>query len=60
MGKENGCAVTGNSAVGGAADSLNGYTLTATAAMEKDPIWYLSEDAVTALKALVSNVNVAD
>jgi hypothetical protein len=60
MGKDNGCQVTGNSAVGGAADSLNGYTLTATASMEKDPIWYLSEDAVTALKALVSNVNVAD
>ena len=59
MGLENGCNIAGTSSVGGAGDSLNGYTLTATANMEKDPIWYLEPAAITALKALVSTDNIA-
>ena len=57
MGIEQGCEITGNSAVGGTMDSLNGYTLTATG-MEKDPIFYLADAEVTALKALVSTDNI--
>lgn len=60
MGKENGCQIAGNSQVGGAADSFNGYTLTATADMEKDPVWHLDSATITALKALVSNDNIID
>jgi hypothetical protein len=39
-------------------DSLNGYTLTATA-MEKEPIWYLTGSASTNLVALVATASVA-
>lgn len=59
MGIEEGCEVGGTSAVGGAKDSLNGYTLTATA-QEKDPIFYLDSASVTALKALVSAENITE
>jgi hypothetical protein len=59
MGKNHGCEIAGNSAVGGTMDSLNGYTLTATA-MEPDPIFYLADAEVTALKALVSVDNITE
>ena len=57
MGEKHGCEVSGKSEVQGTMDSLNGYTLTATA-MEKDPIWYLTGSASTALAALVSTDNI--
>ena len=59
MGKEHGCEIAGNSAVGGTMDSLNGYTLTATG-MEKDPIYYLGTASVAALPALVSVNNISN
>jgi hypothetical protein len=58
MGLENGCDITGTAGVGGTMDSLNGYTLTATA-NEKEPIFYLDSASITALKALVSTSEVA-
>lgn len=57
MGAKHGCEISGRSEVQGTMDSLNGYTLTATA-MEKDPIWYLTGSASTALSALVSTENI--
>lgn len=57
VGEKHGCEVSGKSEVQGTMDSLNGYTLTATA-MEKDPIWYLTGSASTALQALVSTDNI--
>lgn len=59
MGKEHGVEVAGTAGVGGTMDSLNGYTLTGTA-MEKDPIFYLDPATVTALKALISELNIQD
>lgn len=59
MGIEHGCEIAGNSQVQGTMDSLNGYVLTATG-MEKDPIFYLDDASITALKALVSTDNVQD
>lgn len=58
MGKNHGCEISGKSEVQGTMDSLNGYTLTAVG-MEKDPIWYLTGSASTALKALTSTASVA-
>lgn len=57
MGEKHGCEISGKSEVQGTMDSLNGYTLTATA-MEKNPIWYLTGSASTALQALVSTDNI--
>lgn len=57
MGEKHGCEISGRSEVQGTMDSLNGYTLTAVA-MEKDPIWYLTGSASTALMALVSTDNI--
>jgi len=57
MGTEEGNEVAGTAQVGGAKDSLNGYTLTATG-VEKDPIFYLNDVSVTALKALASASNI--
>lgn len=57
MGIEHGCEVSTNSAIGGTMDSLNGYTMTAVG-MEKEPIFYLTSGAITALKALVSAQNI--
>ena len=57
MGEKHGCEISGKSEVQGTMDSLNGYTLTATA-MEKEPIWYLTGSASTALGALVSSENI--
>lgn len=57
MGIENGCEITGNGAVGGTLDSLNGYTLTATAT-EPAPIYYLEAATITALKVLISTENI--
>lgn len=59
MGINEGCEIGGTSAVGGAKDSLNGYTLTATA-QERDPIFYLDDATVTALKVLVSTDNITE
>lgn len=59
LGKNNGCEIGGNSAVGGTMDSLNGYTLTATG-MEPEPAYYLDSTSITALKALVSIDNIDD
>jgi len=58
MGKEHGCEISGRSEVQGTMDSLNGYTLTAVG-MEKDPIWYLTGSASTAMVALTSTQSVA-
>ena len=58
IGKDRGCEISGSAGVGGTLDSLNGYTLTATA-MELDPVYYLDSASVTALKALVSTDNIA-
>jgi hypothetical protein len=58
MGKEHGCEISGNSQIQGTMDSLNGYTLTAVG-MEKEPIWYLTGSASTALGALVATASVA-
>jgi len=57
MGIEHGCEVSTVSAIGGTMDSLNGYTMTAVG-MEREPIFYLTSGAVTALKALVSPDNI--
>jgi hypothetical protein len=57
MGKEHGSEISGTSGVGGAMDSLNGYTLTATA-MEKDPIFYVQDDVIPLIKGAVSNQNI--
>lgn len=57
MGKEHGCEISGNSQIQGTMDSLNGYTLIAVG-MEKDPIWYLTGSASTALGALVATASV--
>jgi hypothetical protein len=57
MGKEHGCEISGNSQIQGTMDSLNGYTLTAVG-MEKEPIWYLTGSASTALSALVATASV--
>jgi len=57
MGIEHGCEISTNSAIGGTMDSLNGYTMTAVG-MEKEPIFYLTDAAKTALKALVSSNNI--
>jgi hypothetical protein len=57
MGKDHGCEIGGNSAVGGTMDSLNGYTLTATA-MEPEPVFYLDSGSITAVKGAVSNDNI--
>lgn len=59
MGKDRGCEITGKSGVGGTLDSLNGYTLTATG-MEKEPIFYLVDSEITALKTLVSASNITE
>lgn len=59
MGINEGCEISGTSAVGGAKDSLNGYTLTATG-QEREPIFYLDDASVVALKALVSVNNISD
>lgn len=57
MGIEHGCEISTNSAIGGTMDSLNGYTMTAVA-MEKEPIFYLTPDAIVDLKSgLVSPDN---
>lgn len=57
MGIGGGCEVSTVSAIGGTMDSLNGYTMTAVG-MEREPIFYLTSGAVTALKALVSPDNI--
>lgn len=57
MGKDHGCEIGGNGAIGGTMDSLNGYTLTATA-MEKDLIFYLDSDSIAGVKGAVSNDNI--
>ena len=57
MGIEHGCEVSTVSAIGGTLDSLNGYTMTAVGT-EREPIFYLTTGAVTALKALVSPDNI--
>lgn len=57
MGAEHGCEISGKSEIQGTLDSLNGYTLTATA-QEKEPIWYLDDTSKTALTALVSTDNL--
>jgi hypothetical protein len=59
MGVEHGCEIAGNSQVQGTMDSLNGYVLTATG-MEPAPIYYLNDDTVTALLALVSSDNITE
>lgn len=58
MGIERGCEIAGKSEVGGTMDSLNGYTLTATA-MEKEPIFYLDDATALAVKGAVSADNIA-
>ena len=57
IGKEFGCEVTGSAQIQGTMDSLNGYTLTATAT-ETDPIFYLTATAILALEALISTSNL--
>jgi hypothetical protein len=57
VGTENGCEVTSKTELQGTMDSLNGYTLTAVA-MERDPIFYLTPAAITALKSIVSEDNL--
>jgi len=59
LGKDNGCNVGGTAGIGGAMDSLNGYTLTAVG-MEIDPAYYLNAGAITALKAMVSTAEVTE
>ena len=44
IGKKNGAEITGTNGVGGAIDSLNGYTMTATGT-EPEPFWYLADAA---------------
>ena len=58
IGKDNGCEVAGKGTIGGTFDSLNGYQLTGTA-NEQEPAWFLQEDVITQLKALVSTDNIA-
>lgn len=58
MGKDHGCEVAGRSEIQGTMDSLNGYTMTATA-MEKDPIFYLTDTAVAFVLANVSTSNIS-
>jgi hypothetical protein len=53
IGKNNGAEITGTSGVGGAIDSLNGYTMTATGT-ERSPIFYLSEEARDTLLAAIN------
>lgn len=57
IGLEHGAEISGTTATGGEMNSLNGYTLTATA-QEREPIFYLDDATVTALKALVSVENL--
>ena len=59
MGKDLGCEVGGATVVGGTLDAFGGYNLTATA-MEKEPIYYLTGNALTGLTASVSTSNVTD
>jgi hypothetical protein len=57
LGKENGLEISGNAQVGGTMDSLNGYVLTGTG-MEREPMFFLDETSVAALKLLVSAINI--
>jgi hypothetical protein len=57
LGIKNGCEVTSKTEIQGTMDSMNGYTLTAVAT-EKDPVFYLTSGAITALKAVVSTDNL--
>ena len=59
MGKNHGCEIGGNSAIGGTMDSLNGYTLTATG-MEPEPIYYLDTASIAGVKGAASNDNITD
>jgi hypothetical protein len=57
MGIENGAEVTGTANVEGAMTGANNYQLTFTA-MEREPSYFLSEDAVEQLKLAVSDQNL--
>jgi hypothetical protein len=59
MGKDHGCEITGKNGVGGTLDSTNNYTLTATA-KESDPVFYVTDSEITALKAMVSSSNITE
>ena len=59
LGLKNGMDISGTAGIGGAMNSLNGYTLNASG-MELDPAWYLDSTSITALKALVSIASVAE
>jgi len=59
LGKNNGTEITGTSGVGGAIDSLNGYTMTGTAT-ERSPIFYLSEEARDTLLANINTTNIVE
>ncbi len=59
LGLENGCNIKGTAGIGGAMNSLNGYTLTATGS-EKEPAFYLNSASITALKGLVSVAEVTE
>ena len=59
LGIGNGCQITYTAGVTGG-DGLNGYTLTITTALEREPFYVLSTSAVTALKLLVSPDNIND
>jgi len=48
IGKKNGAEITGTNGVGGAIDSLNGYTMVATGT-EPEPLWYLAPAAITTI-----------
>jgi hypothetical protein len=59
MGKDRGCEISGKSEVGGALDSLNGYTLTAVA-MENEPIFFLDTNTIASVKGAVAVDNITD
>jgi len=59
LGLKNGMEISGTAGIGGAMNSLNGYTLNASG-MEQDPAWYLDSASITALKALVSTASVSE
>lgn len=57
MGFKYGCEISGKSEIQGTLDSLNGYTMTATA-MEQSPIFYLNDVAIAFVQASISTNNI--